>query len=374
MSTATVSTATRSPATISSDTPAGAESPDDDRWRAVLDRDAGADGRFVYAVHTTGIYCRPTCPSRRPRRAVVEFFPGPNPAEQAGFRACKRCRPNAHDGVGTSIDQIRLACAALHAHIGAPLALHDLAALTGISPRRLQRTFKRVVGITPRQYADACRLSRFKALVKNEQGVTEALYDAGYNSSSRLYESAGERLGMTPDRYRRGAPGVTLRYATTTSPLGTVLLGATDRGIAAVYLGDSAAALLRELHREFPSAAVSHDGDALQPWLELIVRHLAGQVPSLELPLDVRATAFQRQVWQELRRIPLGQTRTYRELARAIGRPSAARAVGQACARNPVSLTVPCHRAVREDGGLGGYRWGVGRKQKLLARERRTTA
>ena len=349
-------------------------SPDDERWHAVLSRDSGADGQFVYAVQSTGIYCRPSCPSRRPRRTVVEFFPRSQSAEQAGFRACKRCRPDARGRDATSIDQVRRVCAALHTGTDTPLQLNDLAALAGTNPRQLHRAFKRLVGITPHQYADACRLSRFKSLVKNEQGVTTALYDAGYASSSRLYESAGERLGMTPDRYRRGAPGVVLRYATARSPLGTVLLGATDRGIAAVYLGDSDSELVQALHQEFPSAAVSLDRDALQPWLELVVRHLAGQIPSLELPLDIRATAFQRQVWQELRRIPLGQTRTYKELAQAIGRPTAARAVGQACARNPVSLAVPCHRAVREDGALGGYRWGLDRKRKLLAKERRTSA
>ena len=349
-------------------------STDDARWHAVLNRDAGADGQFVYAVRSTGIYCRPICPSRRPRRAVVEFYPHTESAEHAGFRACKRCRPNARDGDASGIDQVRRVCAALHAGTETPRHLDDLAALAGTSQRQLHRLFKRMVGITPRQYADACRLSRFKALVKDEPGVTTALYDAGYTSSSRLYESAGERLGMTPDHYRRGAPGVALRYATTTTPLGTVLLGATDRGIAAVYLGDSDAELVDALHQEFPLAAVSLDRETLQPWLELVVRHLDGHVPSLELPLDIRATAFQRQVWQALRRIPLGQTRTYKELAQAIGRPTAARAVGQACAHNPVSLAVPCHRAVREDGGLGGYRWGLDRKRKLLAKEHRATA
>ena len=345
-----------------------------ERWQAVLDRDVTADGTFVYAVQSTGIYCRPTCPSRRPRLAVVEFFSRAKSAERAGFRACKRCRPNVSDSDAATLDQVRRVCAALHDGTDTPRRLDGLAALAGTSPRQLHRAFKRFVGITPRQYADACRLSRFKTLVKNEQGVTTALYDAGYTSSSRLYESAGERLGMTPDRYRRGAPGVALRYATATSPLGTVLLGATDRGIAAIYLGDADAELITELHQEFPAATVSHDRDTLEPWLELVLRHLAGQVPSLELPLDIRATAFQRQVWQELRRIPRGQTRTYKELAQAIGRPAAARAVGQACARNPVSLAVPCHRAVREDGGLGGYRWGLERKRDLLATEQRTTA
>jgi AraC family transcriptional regulator of adaptative response/methylated-DNA-[protein]-cysteine methyltransferase len=339
-------------------------------WRATLARDPDADRKFVYAVRSTGIYCRPSCPSRKPGRHNVLFFRTPESAELAGFRPCRRCRPRDVGQADPRLEVVRRACRYIDAHGEDRRSLTDLGRQVGMKPHRLLRTFKQIMGITPREYAEARRLNRLKERLREGDSVTRALYDAGYGSSSRLYERAQDRLGMTPGTYRRGGQGMRIGYALAESALGRLLVAATERGVCAVYFGDSDRALEATLSQEYPSAEIRRGEDGAARWIGEILRHLEGTQQHLDLPTDVRATAFQQRVWQQLRAIPYGETRTYREIAERIGAPRAARAVGRACATNPVSVVVPCHRAVREDGGLGGYRWGVNRKERLLARER----
>ncbi len=346
----------------------------EERWQAVASRDSRYDGAFVYAVHTTGVYCRPNCASRRPRRRNVTFFPVPEAAERAGFRACRRCRPGDARAPDAPIDMVRRVCRYIdgggeEADNGPP-TLADLGSQVGVSPHHLQRTFKRVMGISPRQYADARRLGRLKAGLRRGDRVAGALYEAGYGSPSRLYERAPAYLGMTPATYAKGGKGARISYAVVDCALGKLLVAATARGICAVSLGDGEAELEAEFRREYPAAEIARDDKGVGRWTQALLRHLEGAEPRLDLPLDVRATAFQWRVWEALRRIPLGQTRSYSEIAAALGNPRARRAVGRACATNPVSLIVPCHRAIAQDGGLGGYRWGLERKRALLTRER----
>ncbi len=339
-------------------------------WQAVVTRDAGADGRFVFAVRSTGIYCRPSCPARRPRRSRVVFFHRPEDAERAGFRPCRRCRP--HDAApDPRVALVQQACRYIEENLNTPAHLTAIAAHLGQRPHVVRRAFARLLGITPRQYLDACRMDHVKARLRARDAVAHALYEAGYGSSSRLYERAPVRLGMTPATYRRGGRGMRIRYAIVTSPLGRLLVGATERGLCAVSLGDSDVRLTAALRAEYPEADLRRDEDGLGPWAAALVKFLHGGRPHVALPLDIQATAFQQKVWNALRAIPYGDTRSYGEIARAIGRPTAVRAVARACAANPVALVIPCHRVVREDGGLGGYRWGIERKQALLDRERR---
>lgn len=342
---------------------------DDVLWTAVRERDARWDDVFVYAVQSTGIYCRPTCPSRRPRRALVSYFAVADAAERAGFRACRRCHPRTR-AVPASVDRVRQACGLLAAHAVTAVSLGSLATIVGGSPRHLLRAFKHSLGITPREYADACRIGCLKAGLRAGNGVAAATYDAGYGSASRIYERSSAKLGMTPAAYARGGKGEHVEYVTVPSPLGRLLVAATPRGVCAVKLGSADAALERDLHREYPAAALSRGDARLERWVRQIVDSLAPGAPDPRLPTDVRATAFQRQVWRELQRIPKGQTRSYREVAKRIGRPSAARAVARACATNPTAVIVPCHRVVREGGDIGGYAWGVDRKRRLLEAER----
>lgn len=349
-------------------TPTDIERPAD-LWRAVLERDERESNVFVYAVRSTGIYCRPGCPSRSPRRDNVEFFPGPEAAESAGFRACLRCRPRDGRPDDPGVRLARRACALIDGNADAPPTSEDLAGRLGVSTGHLRRTFKGLVGITPRQYAKARRVDRFKEEVRSGETVTSALYGAGYGSSSRLYESSDDELGMTPATYGAGGRGAQIRYTTVESPLGWLLVGGTDRGICAVMLGGDPRALARTLSADYPAASIEEDAGPLRGWTEAVLGYLNGWTPHLDLPVDVRATAFQRRVWQELCRIPAGETRTYGEVAAAIGSPGAARAVGTACARNRVALVVPCHRVVPGNGGVGGYRWGPERKRALLRLE-----
>jgi len=348
----------------------GGESAGDRRWRAVLARDAGADGTFVFAVRSTGIYCRPSCAARRPRRDRVQFFPGPREAAEAGYRPCRRCRPDGAADRDGSVELAQRVCRFIETHLDEPLSLSSLAASLGRSPQQIRRAFARVLGISPKRYVDACRLDLVKAKLRAQAAVTAALYDAGYGSSSRLYERAARRLGMTPAAYRRGGAGATIRYTTVATPLGRLLVGETDRGVCAVSLGDTEARQVAALRAEYPAARLTRDDGALGPAVRSILAYLDGRPARIDLPLDIRATAFQGRVWDALRAIPFGATRSYSEVARAIGRPAAVRAVAQACAANPVPLVIPCHRVIRHNGDLGGYRLGLDRKRALLDRER----
>src|SRR5262245_65009769 len=338
------------------------------RWDAVVSRDRESDGAFVYAVRSTGVYCRPSCPSRRPRRDRVEFFERVADARAAGFRACRRCRPD-EPSEDPWIDKIRRACLYL-ANVDGHPSLATLAARFGGSPYHLQRNFKRIVGVTPREYTEAIRLRKVKRRLRDGEDVTGAMFDAGYGSSSRFYERAAPKLGMTPSTYRRGGKDMSIQYAIVDSPLGRLLVGATSRGVCAVAMGSSDAELERALSKEYPAATIGRDSGALATWTTEILAHLAGRQPRLDLPLDVQATAFQWQVWQALAQIPYGETRTYSDVAKSIGRPRAVRAVARACATNPVALAIPCHRVVGSDGNTGGYRWGTERKKTLLGQER----
>jgi len=339
------------------------------RWTAVVARDRQADGEFVYAVRSTGIYCRPSCPSRKPTRSRVEFFATPSDAEREGFRACKRCHPKDAASVDPWTEKIQRACVYLANVEGQP-SLTTLARRVGGSPYHLQRNFKRIVGVTPREFADASRLKKIKRRLRDGADVTSAVLDAGYGSSSRFYERAGQRLGMSPSRYRNGGAQTSISYTIAASALGKLLVAATDRGVCAISLGRSERDLEVALKDEYPAATISRDRGRLAKWTSQVLDHLNGRQPRLDLPLDVRATAFQWQVWTALTEIPRGETRSYRDVAAAIGRPGAVRAVARACATNPVALAIPCHRVVPVAGGVGGYRWGVERKKKLLDQER----
>jgi AraC family transcriptional regulator of adaptative response/methylated-DNA-[protein]-cysteine methyltransferase len=338
-------------------------------WQAVAGRDGGSDGAFVYGVRSTGIYCRPSCPSRRPRREQVAFFPLPAAAELAGFRACKRCAPREVSPADPGAAVVAAACATIADRLEEPLTLEQLGQAVGMSPHHLQRTFKRLVGVSPREYADALRLEALKGRLRAGDSVSDAIYAAGYGSPSRIYERADAQLGMPPAIYRGGGKGMQIGYTLVDSPLGRLLVAATPRGVCAVSLGDDDDHLEYELRAEYPRAEIMRD-DEIGEAVVAILAYLGGQKPSLDLSLDVRATAFQRQVWQALQAIPYGETRTYMQIAEGLGNPKAVRAVGRACATNPVSLVVPCHRAVGSDGKLHGFRWGLHRKQALLDMER----
>lgn len=342
---------------------------EDQYWQAVMTRDEELDGVFVYAVRSTRVYCRPSCPSRRPKREQVLFFVRPEAAEEAGFRACKRCRPREASSREEQVALVQQLCTYIEKHFERQVTLTDLGEQVHLSPYHLQRMFKRVMGITPRQYAEAYRMEQFKTRLKEGETVTTALFDAGYSSSSRLYERVPGQLGMTPVTYRKGGAGMHIRYTIVNSPLGRLLVAATERGICSVCLGDDDAPLETALRGEYSAAEIQRDEAELSEEVNALLRYLRGQQPYLDLPVDVQATAFQWRVWQELRAIPYGSTRSYSEIAQAIGQPRARRAVARACATNPAALVIPCHRVVRENGDLGGYRWGVERKRRLLEQE-----
>lgn len=347
---------------------------DADRWQAVLARDKSFDGAFFYAVRSTRIYCRPSCPSRKPGRAQVAFYDLSALAERAGYRSCLRCRPRDAEAPDPRIEAVRLACRHMDANDCAPPTLAALGRVVGLSPSHLQRVFKKTLGISPRQYADAGRLGRVRDLLRAGDDVAGAAYQAGYGSSSRLYEKSDAQLGMTPARFRKGGAGTRLRYSIRECALGLLLVAAAERGVCFVALGDDDAGLEAALARDFPAAERVRDEDGLGDWVEVVLALVRGEELDRDLPIDIRATAFQRRVWMELSAIPKGETSSYKDIARRLGQPKAARAVGGACAGNPLSLIVPCHRAVREDGSLGGYRWGLERKKALLASEREVAA
>jgi AraC family transcriptional regulator of adaptative response/methylated-DNA-[protein]-cysteine methyltransferase len=338
------------------------------RWQAVIDRDRSRDGKFVFAVSSTGVFCRPSCPSRRPRRENVTFFDHPTAAEKAGYRACLRCRPKAADGNPQSA-LVRKICRFIEQHIEDRITLNLLASEFQLSPFHLQRTFKSALGVSPKAYVDACRLRQVKQNLQAGHDVTTSLYAAGYGSSSRLYERTATQLGMTPEKYRRGAVAAVVRFTIVPSALGRMLIAATDKGICAIQFADSDQELQQGLMREFPFAVRRRDDAALMQWKTSLDHLIDGQEAHPSLPLDIRATAFQRRVWETLQRIPRGETRSYSAVAKKIGMPKASRAVARACATNPVAIVIPCHRVVRQDGDLGGYRWGMERKQQLLGIE-----
>jgi AraC family transcriptional regulator of adaptative response/methylated-DNA-[protein]-cysteine methyltransferase len=338
-------------------------------WQAAAERDRRADGTFVLAVRTTHIYCRPSCPARRPLRRNVLFFRTQQEAEARGFRACLRCRPNELASSTLLVQQAaKLFVAGSDED---PVRLAGVAEKLRTSPATLRRAFAHVTGLTPRDLAEALRIECFKSMLRAGRSITDALYETGYGSASRVYERSNAQLGMTPAAYRKGGLGMKITYTIAKSPLGKVLVGATEKGVSAVYLGDDDAKLAAALREEYPRAEIAVANGAYGRWVQEIVGRTEGRQARLEVPLDLQATVFQRRVWQELQKIPRGTTRTYSQVARAVGNPRAVRAVARACAMNPVSIVVPCHRVIREDGKLAGYRWGLGRKEELLAQERK---
>ena len=340
----------------------------DPRWQSLATRDANADGAFVYGVTSTGVYCRPSCPSRRPRADRVRFFDTAAGARAAGFRPCKRCKPDQVDAGVPGMEAVRRVSAYLAAHADQPVTLARLGRLAAMSPHHLQRRFKALVGVSPREYQAACRAGRLRASLRRGSDVTTAIHDAGYGSPSRVYENDA-LAGMKPSVYRRGGAGMQIAYTVVSSPLGRLLVASTASGVCSVRLGDSDEQLAYGLRQEYRAADIRLERHARAEWVRAIVQHLRGELPALDLPIDVRATAFQWKVWRALQAIPYGETRPYGEVARALGQPRAARAVARACATNPVALVVPCHRVVPAEGGVGGYRWGAERKARLLARE-----
>ena len=338
----------------------------DRAWQMVEARKPAADMLFVYGVRTTGVYCRPSCPSRRPLRSSVEFFATSELAERAGYRACKRCTPGeAHP----QAHMLTHACDYIERNIDSTIKLDTLGKVVGMSAFHTQKLFRRYLGISPRQYQQARRMEHFRSNLLTDDSVTTAMYGAGFGSSSRLYETANEHLGMTPTEYRRGGKDVAIRYTIVDSPLGKMMVAATDAGLSAVAFGSLESELEDELASRFPASDRRRDEADLGSMVKQILAQMTEHPVALELPLDVRATAFQRRVWEALRRIPRGQTRTYSQIAEAIGQPTAVRAVARACATNPVAVVIPCHRVIGSDGTLTGYRWGVERKKKLLELE-----
>jgi AraC family transcriptional regulator of adaptative response/methylated-DNA-[protein]-cysteine methyltransferase len=341
---------------------------EDSRWQAVLDRNGASDGKFVFAVSSTGIYCRPSCPSKRPKRENVTFFRRPQEAETAGFRECMRCRPKAIAG-NPRQELIKSVCRYIEQHLDEPVTLSRLGAEFHQSPFHLQRTFKAVLGITPKQYADSCRMRGFRQKLKAGHSVTRAMHDAGYSSTSRLYSRTSAELGMEPAKYRRGAIATPIRYSFSESPIGRMLIAATDKGICSIQFADSEEELEQGLKQEFPFALRRRDDDGMATLAGQVVQRISGAESLASLPLDIQATAFQRRVWSHLQSIGIGKTQSYSQVAKAIRRPSAVRAVARACATNPVAIAIPCHRVLRSNGELGGYRWGLQRKKALLEME-----
>lgn len=340
----------------------------DPRWAAVLARDPAADGRFYYAVSTTGVYCRPSCGARRPRPENVSFHGSREAAEAAGFRPCRRCHPERDDAASTAAARVTAACRLIDA-AEQPPALDALAAAAGLSPHHFHRLFKRITGLTPRAYATARRAERLRAALAGGAPVTDAIYHAGYGAGSRCYSETDAVLGMSPGRYRAGGTGAEIRFAVGQCTLGAVLVAASTRGVCAILLGDDPDALVRDLQDRFPRATlIGGDGD-FEATVALAVGLVEAPALGLALPLDIQGTAFQQRVWLALREIPPGRTASYAEIAQRIGSPAAVRAVAGACAANPIAIAIPCHRVVRSDGALSGYRWGVARKRELLARE-----
>jgi AraC family transcriptional regulator of adaptative response/methylated-DNA-[protein]-cysteine methyltransferase len=343
---------------------------DDARWQAVVARDRAADGTFVYSVQTTGVYCRPSCASRLARRTNVQFHATPADARRAGFRACRRCRPDRPGAEHAHAAMIADACRAIE-HADEMPTLTALAARAGLSPHHFHRVFKQATGVTPREYAAARRADRVRRGLASPGGtVTDAIYDAGFNSSGRFYESAGETLGMTPSAFKAGGAKAEIRFAVGQCSLGAILVAQSAKGVCAILLGDDPAALVRQLEDLFPRATLVGGDPDFERTVATVVGFVEQPSLGLDLPLDIRGTAFQQRVWRALRRVPAGRVVSYAELAERLGMPHGARAVARACATNRLAVAIPCHRVVRTGGGLSGYRWGIARKQTLIDRER----
>lgn len=337
-------------------------------WDAVTAKDARFNGAFVFGVKTTGIFCRPSCSARLPKRENVVFFDRFEAAEKKGFRACLRCRPSQKDAVDPQIALVLRACELIEAD--GEINLIDLSGELNLSPSHFQRTFKEIVGVSPKKYAESRRLDKFKLEIRGGSDVVTAMYEAGFGSSSRLYEKALENLGMTPGIYKKGGKGMKINYIITESELGRLMVARTPRGICSVTFGEQDEKLAEGLRLEFPNAEITKDDRDLKTAVEAILKYLAGKNRRLVLPLDLQATAFQMEVWDFLRKIPYGETRSYSEVATELGDRKKVRAVAQACARNRIALAIPCHRVIASNGGLSGYRWGIERKKTLLEKER----
>ena len=340
----------------------------DPRWAAIVARNPAADGQFFYSVKTTGVYCRPSCAARPARPENVRFHLSCADAERAGFRPCKRCKPNQPPLAEQHAAKVAEICRLIEAAETAP-ALDELASRAGLSPYHFHRVFKAVTGLTPKAYAVAHRANRMRAELDRSETVTAAIFDAGYNSNARFYEKSDEVLGMTPSSYRAGGANTEIHFAIGECSLGSILVAASVRGVCAVLLGDDPDALARELQDKFPRATLIGGDKGFEQIVAKVVGFVEAPALGLDLPLDVRGTAFQQRVWQALRKIPVGSTASYTDIAKQIGSPSAVRAVAQACAANVLAVAIPCHRVVRNDGALSGYRWGVERKRALLDRE-----
>lgn len=347
-------------------TPAKTE--DDPRWAAIVARDPRSDGQFYFSVRTTGVYCRPVCAARLPRPENVAFYATRDEAEAVGFRACKRCKPNQKSLAFEHAAKIAEACRLIETAEEAP-KLDDLAAAVGLSPYYFHRKFREVTGLTPKGYAAAHRDQVVRDRLSNSGTVTEAIYDAGYNSSGRFYETSNEVLGMTPSNYRAGGQSAAIHFAVGECSLGSILVAKSDRGVCSILIGDDPEELTRDLQRRFPRADLIGGDAGFEQLVAKVVGFVEAPALGLDLPLDVRGTAFQQRVWEALRKIPAGSTASYSEIAERIGSPKSVRAVAQACGANPVAVAIPCHRVVRTDGGLSGYRWGIDRKRALLDRE-----
>jgi AraC family transcriptional regulator of adaptative response/methylated-DNA-[protein]-cysteine methyltransferase len=342
-------------------------------WKAVTQRDKSRDGQFVFAVKTTRVYCRPSCPSRRPNRENVEFYGTTTQALAAGFRACRRCNPDASmSNAEMLVEKVQKY---IEDNLDTTVTLEQIGTAIGAKLFHLQRTFKATTGLTPRQYADECRLAAVKKELGAGRAVTDAIYEAGYSSCSRLYETSTRKLGMTPGAYAKRGAGEVISCAFIRSAMGLLLMAATERGLCFLQFGKSESALMQDLHKEFSAAVIVENPQSMTQWIERLLGYFAGREGGMgvvtDIPVDLNGTAFRKAVWHYLRQIPAGETRTYTEVAEKIGRPEAVRAVARACAANRVALVVPCHRVVRQDGGMGGYRWGVERKRELLEQERR---
>jgi len=341
---------------------------DDPRWAAIMARDASADGRFVYSVRTTGVYCRPSCAARRARLENVSFHATCADAERAGFRPCLRCKPNGPSPKEQIATKIAAVCRVIEDAEERP-TLQKLAEFAGWSTYYTQRVFKASTGVSPAEYAAAHRGKRIHRTLKEERTVTDAIYAAGYSSSSRFYETATPLLGMTPSHYREGGSGENIAFATGKCSLGSVLVARSERGICAILLGDDPQQLTKDLSGRFPSAKITHAETEFKGLLGNVIQLVDSPRTAIDLPLDIKGTAFQRRVWQALRKIPAGSTATYSDISKSIGAPKSVRAVARACAENPIAVAIPCHRAIAKDGSLAGYRWGLARKRKLLDRE-----